>query len=69
MGLDYSQKRLFNIVLRRRGKGRGQYATLSSMSTKRKQRLSGKLEIYAFWMGFASTIISLLQVIIIAIKN
>ena len=67
MGLDYSQKRLFNIVLRRRGKGRGQYATLSPM--RRKQRFADRLEIYAFWMGFMSTFISLLQVIIIAIKQ
>ena len=67
MGLDYSQKRLFNIVLRRRGKGRGHYATLSPM--RRKQRFTDRLEIYAFWMGFTSTIISLLQVIIIAIKQ
>lgn len=67
MGLDYSQKRLFNIVQRRREKGRGQYATLSPM--RRKQRFSDRLEIYAFWMGFTSTLISLLQVIIIAIKQ
>jgi len=36
---------------------------------KRKRSFVDNLEIYAFWTGFMSTIISLLQVIIIAIKN
>lgn len=37
----------------------------------KKHSKAGKmgLEVYAFWTGFASTIISLLQVIIIASKH
>lgn len=64
MGLDYSQKRLLNIASRKRV---GKHATLSSM--KRKRRFGAGLEIYAFWTGFASTLISVVQVIILALKK
>lgn len=63
MGLDYSQKRLLSLA--RRAKGR---ATISPMKHHGK-RLAQNLEIYAFWTGFMSTIISLVQVIIIASKK
>lgn len=38
---------------------------------KRKKHVSWakNLEIYAFWTGFTSTIISLLQVVVIALKK
>ena len=65
MGLDYSQKRLLNIALRKRA---GKRATLSTMK-KRRRAFGGKLEIYAFWTGFASTLVSLVQVLIIAFKK
>ncbi len=41
------------------------------MSQKRnwKSHLKDNLEVYAFWTGFTSTIISLLQVIVIAMKK
>lgn len=62
--MDYSQKRLLNIA--RRG-GRGSRGTLSSMS--RKRSWARNLEVYAFWTGFMSTLISLVQVILIATRN
>lgn len=62
--MDYSQKRLLNIA--RRG-GRGRHGSLSSMS--RKKSWAKNLEVYAFWTGFLSTIISLAQVILIAYKK
>jgi hypothetical protein len=65
MGLDYSQKRLLNIASHKRA---GKRATLSSMK-RRRQLFGGHLEIYAFWTGFASTMVSLVQVIIIAFKK
>ncbi len=34
----------------------------------RKKGFGDKLEIYAFWTGFLSTLISLVQVVIIATK-
>ncbi len=64
MGLDYSQKRLLNPGLYK--KGRGEHATLSSMKRRRFPR---HLEVYAFWTGFASTLVSVIQVIIIALKK
>jgi hypothetical protein len=64
MSLDYSQKQLLNMTLHKRA---GKHATLSSM--KRKRRFGAGLEIYAFWTGFASTLVSLVQVIIIALKK
>jgi hypothetical protein len=64
MGLDYSQKRLLNIA---RTKGTGKRATLFSM--KRKRRFGAGLEVYAFWTGFTSTLVSVVQVIIIALKK
>ncbi len=64
MTLYYSQKRLLNMALRKRA---GKRATLSSM--KRKRRFGAGLEVYAFWTGFLSTLISLCQVIIIALKK
>jgi hypothetical protein len=68
MGLDYSQKRLLNTPLRDAKKGRGKRrATLSSM--RQKRQFPEKLELYAFWTGFMSTIISLIQVIILALKK
>ena len=40
------------------------------MKKKRKHwLLTSDLEVYAFWTGFTSTIISLLQVIVIALKH
>ncbi len=41
------------------------------MSRKRnwKDHWKENLEVYAFWTGFTSTIISLLQVIVIALKK
>lgn len=32
------------------------------------KKIEGGLEVYAFWTGFASTIISLLHVLIVATK-
>ncbi len=40
----------------------------SRMAGKKRQFVQN-LEIYAFWTGFMSTIISLLQVVIIALKK
>jgi hypothetical protein len=34
----------------------------------RKKSFAARLEVYAFWTGFMSTVISLVQVIIIATK-
>ena len=64
MGLDYSQKRLLGKTFHKKGSGHG---TLSLMT--RKKNWKNNLEVYAFWTGLTSTLISLLQVIIIAIKN
>ena len=64
MGLDYSQKRLLSIS---RHKAVGKRATLSSMS--RKKPFMKNLEVYAFWTGFASTLVSVIQVLIIALKK
>lgn len=64
MGLDYSQKRLLGKTFHKKGSGHG---TLSSM--RRKNNWKNNLEVYAFWTGLMSTLISLLQVVIIAIKN
>lgn len=50
-----------------RTKGVGKRATLFSM--KRKRHFGAGLEVYAFWTGFASTIVSVVQVIIIALKK
>lgn len=63
MGLDYSQKRLLNMPFR---KTEGKRATLSSM---RKKPFTKNLEVYAFWTGFASTLVSVIQVLIIALKK
>lgn len=63
MGLNYSQKQLLAAPVKKGRRGRG---TLSSMKQK---TFPANLQIYAFWTGFASTIISLIQVVIIAIKN
>ncbi|MBI3572077.1 hypothetical protein HY091_00890 [Candidatus Kaiserbacteria bacterium] len=52
MSLDYSEKRLIGGPLHH----------------KRRRGLAGRLELYAFWTGFLSTLISLVQVIIIANK-
>lgn len=65
MGLDYSQKRLLGKTFHQ--KGSGGHGTLSSM--RRKNGWKRNLEMYAFLTGFMSTIISLAQVIIIAIKK
>lgn len=35
----------------------------------KKKGWASNLEVYAFWTGFLSTIISLLQVIVIALKK
>lgn len=42
------------------------YAILFPM--RRKNSWGKNLEMYAFWTGFISTIISLIQVIVIALK-
>lgn len=66
MGLDYSQKQLLSCALQKKGSGhRG--ATISSM--RHKKNWKDNLQIYAFWTGFLSTVISLLQVIVIALKS
>ena len=65
MGLDYSQRQLLGSIITQ--KGRRVRGRLSSM--KRKQNFISNLQVYAFWTGFASTIISLIQVVIIATKN
>lgn len=64
MAIDFSQKELLNTSLY---KGRGKRATLSSM--KRKPGFMQNLQVYAFWTGFLSTLISLCQVILIALKK
>jgi hypothetical protein len=64
MGLDYSQKRLLNMALKRRA---GKHATLSHM--RRRKPFMQNLEVYAFWTGFASTLVSIIQVCIIAFKK
>ncbi|OIO51506.1 hypothetical protein CO131_00895 [Candidatus Kaiserbacteria bacterium CG_4_9_14_3_um_filter_50_16] len=66
MSLDYSQKRLLGFALHKKGRG-NQNGILSSM--KKKKNWKANLEIYAFWTGFLSTIISLLQVIVITLKK
>lgn len=67
MGLDYSQKRLLGKTFHKHKKGSGRSSTLSSAG--RKKDWKENLEVYAFWAGLMSTLISLLQVIIIAIKK
>jgi hypothetical protein len=42
---------------------------MARRSKKHAKSTGPGLEVYAFWTGFASTIISLLQVIIIASKG
>ncbi len=64
MGLDYSQKRLLGKTFHKKGSGHG---TLSPM--RRKKNWKQNLEMYAFLTGFMSTVISLVQVIILAIKK
>lgn len=41
----------------------------SYMTKQHKKRWGSNLEVYAFWTGFLSTVISLLQVIVIALKD
>lgn len=65
MSLDFSQKQLLKIAAGK--KRRGSHDKLLNM--KRKRNFVDKLQIYAFWTGFMSTIISLCQVIIIALKK
>lgn len=52
MGLDYSQKRLVSAPLR----------------SKRHDKQSERLKLYAFLTGLLSTIVSLFQLIITALK-
>ena len=48
-------------------KGKGRHASILHM---KKRRTFGKgLEVYAFWTGFASTLISVVQVIVVALKK
>lgn len=68
MGLDYSQKRLLSKTFRKHKKGSGRHSALSSARRNNKD-WKENLEVYAFWAGLMSTFISLLQVIIIAIKK
>ncbi|MEK7201468.1 MAG: hypothetical protein AAB737_02450 [Patescibacteria group bacterium] len=43
---------------------------MARTSHKRSHRkFKGNLEMYAFWTGFASTLISLLQVVVIAARH
>lgn len=63
MPLDYSQKQLLSTAL----KGGAGHGTFTRMK-KHGLSFSEKLPAYAFWTGFLSTIISLVQVIIIASK-
>ena len=63
MGLDFSQKQLLNTGLY---KAKGKRATLSSM--RQRRGFVNKLQMYAFWTGLMSTFISLVQVVIIALK-
>jgi hypothetical protein len=65
MSLDYSQKRLLSTAFHKKGSNR--HAILFPM--RRKKNWKENLETYAFWTGFMSTLISLLQVIIIAFKK
>lgn len=65
MGLDYSQKRLLGKTFQK-GSTHG-HDMISVMS--RKGGWKRNLEVYAFLTGIMSTIISLAQVIIIAIKK
>lgn len=64
MALDYSQKRLLNMSLRKR---KGRHGSISAM--RRRRSFGPGLEVYAFWTGFASTLVSLAQVLIIALKK
>ena len=64
MSLDYSQKQLLNMAGK---KPVGKRATLSHM-TRRKPFMQN-LQVYAFWTGFASTLVSVIQVLIIALKD
>lgn len=65
MGLDYSQKRLLSSAFSK--KGSKQHGIVSPM--RRKKNWKENLETYAFLTGFMSTIISLVQVIILATKK
>lgn len=65
MALDYSQKQLLSSAMQnKRRSGRGKITPM-----RRKQHFMDKLQLYAFWTGLFSTLISLCQVIIIALKN
>jgi hypothetical protein len=64
MGLDYGQKQLLSIAA---GQGKRRRATLSHMS--RKGSFSKNLQVYAFWTGFASTLVSVIQMLILAFKK
>lgn len=71
MSLDYSQKRLLSTSFYRnahkQGRATGSRAILFPMARRKSWR--NNLEIYAFWTGFMSTVISLVQVILLATKN
>lgn len=66
MSLDYSQKRLLGFALHKKGSGRHS-DTIFPM--RHKKSWKANLEIYAFWTGFLSTVISLLQVIVLTFKK
>lgn len=59
MSLNYSQKRLLNT---KHHASTGKRAILSRM--RRKSGFRERLEIYAFWTGFASTLVSIVQVFV-----
>lgn len=61
MGLDYSQKRLLGKTFHRKGS--------AHRGMRRKSNWKENLEMYAFLTGFMSTLISLVQVIILALKK
>ncbi len=65
MALDYSQKRLLSTAFIK--KGSKQRGIVSPM--RKRKNWKENLETYAFLTGFVSTIISLLQVIILATKK
>lgn len=67
MSLNFSQRRLLKKETK---EGRRPRRTgVVKAAAKRKEDFSGHLEIYAFWTGFASTIISLVETVVIAMKR
>ena len=59
MGINFSQKHLLSL---------GRHKKTGQKKGSRR-RTTANLEMYAFWTGFMSTIISLIQVIVVATKK